>query len=120
MLLEAVLTIVVVSICLSFLVGALATNFRTGVRFQEAVRSLMVMKNRLGLLYVTEASQEDMGQQSLEEPYGQFAVTTTKTKTLNEHLKNVVLKLDWPSGNAQGHLEVTTIVHVSANTPQES
>ena len=47
MLLEAILSVVIVSICLTFIAQSLLTNFRTGVRFQETIRSLLVMENRL-------------------------------------------------------------------------
>ena len=59
MLLEAVLTVVIVSICLTFLVQSLLTNFRTGVGFQEGIKSIMAMENRLGVLYATNASEEE-------------------------------------------------------------
>ena len=60
MLLEAILTVVIVSISLTFITQSLLTNFRTGVRFQETVRSLIVMENRLGLLYATNGSEDQL------------------------------------------------------------
>jgi len=54
MLLEAILTVVIASICLTFIVQSLLTNFRTGVRFQEEVKSLMAAEDRSGLLYATK------------------------------------------------------------------
>ena len=112
MLLEAILSVVIVSICLTFIAQSLLTNFRTGVRFQETVRSFMVMENRLGLLFATSASQEDMDSnaQPLDKPYDKFTVST-QTNTVNDHLKKVELTLNWPVGKPEGHLDVTTIIY---------
>src|ERR1700677_1750787 len=92
MLLEAILTVVIVSICLTFIAQSLLTNFRTGVRFQETVRSLIVMENRLGLLYAVNASED-------------------QTDTINDHLKKVELKLNGPLGQAPNQLDITTIIY---------
>ena len=112
MLLEAILSVVIVSICLTFIAQSLLTNFRTGVRFQEMVRSLMVMENRLGLLYATNASEDllDSYPQPLDKPYDKFTVSA-QTDTINDHLKKVGLTLNWPAGQTQGHLDVTTIIY---------
>jgi type II secretory pathway pseudopilin PulG len=112
MLLEAILTVVIVSICLTFIAQSLLTNFRAGVRFQETVRSLMVMQNRLGLLYVTNASEDQMDSsaKSLDKPYDKFTVST-QADTINDHLKNAVIKLSWPIGQSQGHMDVATIIY---------
>ncbi len=89
MLLEAILSVVIVSICLTFIAQSLLTNFRTGVRFQETVRSLIVMENRLGLLYATNASEDHLYSysQSLDKPYDKFTVSA-QASTINDHLKN--------------------------------
>ena len=112
MLLEAILSVVIVSICLTFIAQSLLTNFRTGMRFQEMVRSFMVMENRLGLLYATSASEEDIDSnaQALDKPYDKFTVST-QTNTVNDHLKKVELTLNWPVGKPEGHLDVTTIIY---------
>ena len=117
MLLEAILSVAIVSICLTLIAQSLLTNFRTGMRFQETVRSLMVMENRLGLLYATSASQEDFDSQteSLEKPYDKFT-TSAQTDTINDHLKKVVLKVNWPAGHTQGHLDTTTIIYSADET----
>ena len=112
MLLEAILSVVIVSICLTFIAQSLLTNFRTGMRFQEMVRSFMVMENRLGLLYATSASEEDLDSnaQALDKPYDKFTVST-QTNTVNDHLKKIELTLNWPIGKPEGHLDVTTIIY---------
>ena len=117
MLLEAILTVVIVSICLTFIAQSLLTNFRTGIRFQETIRSLIVMENRLGLWYATEASNDQFnaGAQTLESPYDKFTVSAA-AETINDHLKKVALKLEWPQGQAQGHMETATIIY----TPNET
>ena len=111
-LLEAILSVVIVSICLTFIAQSLLTNFRTGVRFQETVRSFIVMENRLGLLFDTNASSDliDASAQPLDKPYEKFTVSA-QTDTINNHLEKVGLKLNWPAGQAQGHLDVTTIIY---------
>ena len=117
MLLEAVLSVVIVSICLTFIAQSLLTNFRTGVRFQETVRSLLVMENRLGLLYATSASEDQLASypQFLDKPYDKFTVNAG-ADTVNDHLNRVGLKLNWPAGHAQGQLELTTIIYNSDET----
>ena len=112
MLLEAILSIVIVSICLTFIAQALLTNFRAGVRFQEMTRSLIVMENRLGLLYATNASAEDFDSypQPLDKPYDKFTATARRD-TINDHLKKVGLTLNWPAGRAPGQLVMTTIIY---------
>ena len=112
MLLEAILTVVIVSICLTLIAQSLLTNFRTGVRFQEAVRSLGVMENRLGLLWATDASQDMLNAypQGLEAPYDKFTVDA-QADTINDHLKKIKLRLNWPQGVKQGQLDVTTIIY---------
>jgi len=112
MLLEAILTVVIASICLTFIAQSLLTNFRTGVRFQESTRSFIVMENWLGLLYATSASEDQLEAypQSLDKPYDKFTVTA-QTDTINDHLKKVGLKLNWPAGQTQNHLDVTTIIY---------
>jgi hypothetical protein len=112
MLLEAILTVLIVSISLTFITQSLLTNFRTGVRFQETIRSLIVMENRLGLLYATKASDDllDTYPQAMETPYDKFTVSA-RTDAVNDHLKSIELKLNWPAGQNQGHLNVTTVVY---------
>ena len=114
MLLEAILTVVIVSICLTFIAQSLLTNFRTGVRFQETIRSLIVMENRLGLLYATNASEDQLYSfpQILEKPYDQFKVSA-RTDTINDHLKKIGLKLIWPVVQVKNknHLDITTIIY---------
>lgn len=114
MLLEAILTVVVVSICLTFIVQALLTNFRTSVRFQETVRSLLVMENRLGALYATEASEDQLiaGPQPLDKPYDKFTISA-RTENINDRLKQVDLTLNWPGGRKQGQLDLTTVIYNS-------
>lgn len=116
-LLEAILSVVIVSICLTFIAQALLTNFRTGVRFQEMTRSLIVMENRLGLLYATYASEDQLESypQPLDKPYDKFTVSA-RADTINDHLKNVGLKLNWPAGKIQGHLDVTTVIYIPDET----
>ena len=117
MLLEAILTVVIVSICLTFIAQSLLTNFRAGVRFQETTRSLIVMENRLGLLFATKASEDqiDPYPHPLDKPYDKFTVSG-RADTINDHLKNVALKLNWPSGRVQGRLDVTTIIYYPNET----
>ena len=112
MLLEAILTVVIVSICLTFIAQSLLTNFRTGTRFQETVRSIIVMENRLGVLYATTAAQDQLDPypQTLDKPYDHFTVSA-RTDTVNDHLKKVDLTLNWPLGKTQGHLDATTIIY---------
>jgi type II secretory pathway pseudopilin PulG len=112
MLLEAILSVVIVSICLTFIAQSLLTNFRTGVRFQETIRSLIVMENRLGLLYATTGSEDQLDSyaQPLEEPYDKFTVSA-QSDTINDHLKKVGIKLNWPAGHTPGHLDVTTVIY---------
>ena len=112
MLLEAILSVVIVSICLTFIAQSLLTNFRTGMRFQEAVRSLMAMENRLGLLYATNASEDmlERSAQPLAKPFDKFTVSAS-SDIINDHLKNVGLKLNWPQGRTLGHLDVATIIY---------
>jgi len=112
MLLEAILSVVIVSICLTFIAQSLLTNFRTGVRFQETVRSLIIMENRLGLLYATNASPDLLSTypQPLEAPYDKFTVSTS-TQAISAHLKNIELKLNWPAGKTQGQLNITTVIY---------
>jgi len=114
MLLEAILTVVIVSICLTFIAQSILTNFRTGVRFQEAIRSLIVMENQLGLLYATSGSDDmiDSSSRALEVPYDKFMIHASPS-TLNDHLKNVGLILNWPAGHGQGELKVETIIYNS-------
>ena len=111
MLLEAILTVVIVSICLTFIAQSLLTNFRTGMRFQEMVRSLCVMENRLGLLYATNASQDQLSAypEALQNPYDHFSVSA-RTDSINDHLKRIDLRLNWPQGHRQGQLDATTII----------
>ncbi len=120
MLLEAILTVVIVSICLTFIAQSLLTNFRTGVRFQETVRSLVVMENRLGLLYATNASEDQLDSlpRSLDKPYDKFTISA-RTDTIHDHLKKVGLELNWPTGYTQGHLDVTTVIY-NPNETQSS
>lgn len=112
-LLEAILTVVIVSICLTFLVQSLLTNFRTGVRFQEMTRSLLAMENRLGFLYATKASEDMLGAypQAMEEPFAKFTVSA-QSENVNDHLKRVGFIINWPQGQAHGHLDVATIVYI--------
>ena len=112
MLLEAVLSVVIVSICLTFIAQALLTNFRTGMRFQEMVRSLMVMENSLGLLYATGASDEDFDAypRALQKPYDQFELSVRKDE-IDDHLKKVGLDLSWPAGKNKGRLAVATFIY---------
>jgi len=112
MLLEAILTLVIVSICLTFIAQSLLTNFRTGVRFQETIRSLLAMENKSGLLYATSASDDqlDSSPQALDKPFDKFTASAS-ADTINDHLKKVGIKLYWPAGAAQGHLDLTTIIY---------
>jgi len=121
MLLEAILAVVIVSICLTFIAQSLLTNFRTGVRFQEMTRALLVMENRLGLLYATNASDDQLETyaHSLEQPYDKFTVSA-QADAINDHLKKIGLKLNWPAGHAEGHLDATTVVYIPDETQNKS
>ncbi|MBF0503697.1 MAG: hypothetical protein HQL14_01215 [Candidatus Omnitrophica bacterium] len=121
MLLEAILTVVIVSVCLTFIVQALLTNFRTGMRFQETVRSFLIMENKLGLLYATHASEDqlNLNHQSLEEPYDKFTVST-RTDNINDHLKQVTLILNWPAGQKPGSWDLTTVINIPNGTQASS
>ena len=112
MLLEAILSIVIVSICLTLIAQSLLTNFRTGVRFQEMVRSLIVMENKLGLAYATQASTDDFNSypQALDTPYDQFT-SSAQLSAINDHLKKVEIDLSWPAAKPAGHLALTTIIY---------
>ena len=111
MLLEAILSVVIVSICLTFIAQSLLTNFRTGIRFQEMTRSLIVMENQLSLLFATNNSTEDFDTypQALEKPYDRFS-SSASTENINDHLKKVDIKLNWPAGRTPGQLDLTTII----------
>jgi hypothetical protein len=78
------------------------------------------MENRLGLLYATNASEDLLNSfpQTLDKPYDKFTVSA-RADTINDHLKKVGLKLNWPAGMAQGQLDVTTIIYIS-DEPQSS
>jgi len=120
MLLEAILSVVIVSICLTFIAQSLWTNFRTGMRFQESIRSLIVMENRLGLLFATNGSDDLLGTgpQPLDKPYDKFTVSA-QTNTINDHLRGVKLLLNWP-GQPLGHLDVATIIYNPDETQSSS
>jgi len=119
-LLEAVLSVVIVSICLTFIAQALLTNFRSGIRFQEMSRALIIMENNLSLLYATNDSSEDFDSypKTLEKPYDKFKLSTA-TSTINTNLKNVNLVLYWPAGKKQGQLDLATIIY-TPNQNQEN
>lgn len=112
LLIEAILSVVIVSICLTFIAQSLLTNFRTGMRFQETIRSMIVMENRLGILFATNGSEDSIesAPQSLEKPYDKFTVSA-RTDTINEHLKKVGLILNWPGVPKPNQLDVTTILY---------
>lgn len=111
-LLEAILSVVIVSICLTFIAQSLLTNFRTGTRFQETVRSLIVMENNLGVMCATGASDDllNTDPQPLEAPYDKF-MESAQANTINDHLKNIELKLNWPAGQNQGRLDISTVIY---------
>ncbi|MBI4310044.1 MAG: hypothetical protein HY591_06915 [Candidatus Omnitrophica bacterium] len=111
-LVEAIAAVVTISICLTFIAQALLTNFRAGVRFQEGVRSLLAMENRVGLLCASNGSADQLlsAPQSLEEPYDKFTIHA-KTDDINDRLKQVQLTINWPKGKGQRGLDVTTIIY---------
>ncbi len=111
-LVEAIAAVVVVRICLTLIAQALLTNFRTGIRFGEGVRFLLAMENKIGLLYACNGLPDHLllAPQPLEEPYEKFTLSA-QTSTINDHLKQVRLTLNWPNGNRQRHLDVTTIIY---------
>lgn len=113
MLLEAILAIIIVSICLTFVAQSLLTNFRTGVRFQETARSLIVMENRLGLLFASNGSSDVLEPfaQELKAPYESFSVAA-HTESVSQNLKKVTLSVFWPRGRKPGQLDVTTMIFV--------
>ena len=111
-LLEAVLTVVIVSICLTFIAQALLTNFRTGMRFQETVRALIVMENELGALYAMQwpIDQLDNNAQSLGKPYDKFSFSAEK-QNVEDHLRMVHLKLRWPLPKPNRYFELITFMY---------
>ena len=111
-LVEAVTAVVVVSVCLTLIAQTLLTNFRTGARFQESVRSLLAMENEMGLLYASNGAADQMpsNAQPLEDPYGQMTLTA-QTADINEHLKQVQLTINWPGGRRQNNFNATTIIY---------
>jgi len=113
MLLEAILAIIIVSICLTYVAQSLLTNFRTGLRFQETARSLMVMENRLGILYATNGSSDVLEPfaQSLKVPYESFSVSA-RTDAINQNLKKITLSAFWPRGRKPGELDVATMIYI--------
>ncbi|MDE2222934.1 MAG: hypothetical protein KGK03_07670 [Candidatus Omnitrophica bacterium] len=111
-LMEAILTVLIASICLTFITQSLLTNFRTDLRYQETVRALTAMENRLGLLYATTASEDllNAAPLALEAPYEDFSAQAL-TKTINSHLEEVRLQLNWPAGQAHNRLVITTAIY---------
>jgi len=110
MLLEAILSVVIASICLTFIAQSLLTNFRSGLRFQETVRALMAMENRLGILYATNASEDQMAlsPQSMEKPYDRYNISA-KAEPINDHLNKIALQLGSPAGRTR--LDLTTVIY---------
>jgi len=98
MLLEAILTVVIVSISLTFITQALLTNFRTGERFQKSVRSLLAKENDLGMLYATNAG-----------------LALVQTEDINDHLKKVDLRSNEQGAQGLG-MDVTTVIYYSNET----
>lgn len=118
MLLEVILTVVIFSICMAFIIQSLWINFRVGVRFSLCVRSLIAMENRLGILYATQGSSELLSAtpQALDKPYDQFKISTD-SRPINDHLRWVYLTLHGPAGHHQRPWEMATIIystHVSS------
>jgi prepilin-type N-terminal cleavage/methylation domain-containing protein len=111
-LIEALAAIVIVSICLTLIAQSLLSNFRTGVRFQEGVKTLLAMKNRLGLLYVTTGSADQFlsAPKALESPYERYSIRT-KMENLDKHLKHIDLILSWPVSSKERRLEASTIIY---------
>jgi type II secretory pathway pseudopilin PulG len=110
MLLEAILSIVIISVCLTFMVQSLLTNFRAGFLFKETTRALMAMENNLGLVYATSASDDLLNTRPLANPYHQFTVLT-RAETVSNHLKKIDLRLNSPEARTQRHLDVSTFIY---------
>ena len=108
-LVEAIAAVAVVSICLTLIAQALLANFRAGIRFQERVRFLLAMENKLGLLWASNgpAEQLPLNPQPLEGPYDQLTIAA-KTHAVNDHLKQVELTL---YGRKQRGLYVATFIY---------
>ncbi len=112
MLLEAVLTIVIVSIVLTFIVESLWTNYRTGLRFQETVRALLAMENQLGLLWASSGAPDQLesAARPMDKPY-ELMTTSAQTSRVNAHLKKVDLTLQWPAGSGANRMAVSSILY---------
>ncbi|MBF0510790.1 MAG: hypothetical protein HQL13_00505 [Candidatus Omnitrophica bacterium] len=113
MLLEALLSVVIVSVSLTLIAESLLTNLKTTERFQEMTTAFMGLENRLGLLYATNASPEDFNQypKDLGKPFGSMT-SLSRTENINDNLKTVDLEINWPSGKHKAGLDITTMVYI--------
>jgi type II secretory pathway pseudopilin PulG len=111
-LIEAIAAVILVSICLTLIAQALLVNSRSSARFQDGVRSLMAMENKIGLLYATNGAADQMTPtlRLLEEPYKGMAIRI-QTSKINDHLKKMELALQWLQGTGHRSLSATTIIY---------
>ena len=109
---EAIAAVVVVSVSLTLIAQSLLTNFHAGTRFEESVAALLALENQMGLLYVTNGSDElFVAGQALEAPYEKFSLRGEK-KDLSEHLKEARLALHWHNRKKEYRMEATTLLYV--------
>ena len=111
-LVEAIAAVVVMSVCLTLLAQSLLTNSRTGARFQESVRQMLVMENRIGLLYASNGSADQLSPapHTLPAPYSKYTVSA-RTKDLDLPLERVDLTVTAVHAKRNIDFNVTAFVY---------
>ncbi len=101
MLLESILSVIIISIVLSFMLQSMFVNFHTNLRFGQMTKSLLVMENSLADLYLLgnlEKNNDTLG-------------VGVQTNIINEHLKKVQLQFNTTPNDPKNNLNLTTIIY---------
>lgn len=108
-LIEAVASVVIVSICLLWIVQALLTNMRAGARFQERTQSLFAAQNHLGAAYASHGFSGLMASdpQALDTPYEGLSARAAEN-AVDDKLTRVVFTFTNTKGKTV--LNVSTLI----------
>ncbi len=110
-LIEAAAAVVVVSVSLTLITQSLMANTRTGLRFQETVRSLFVMENVLGMTLAVNGAGDSINSQpsSLNEPYQQMTAQAF-TRSITDGIKQVDLTVTLNKKKGQQSINASTYI----------
>lgn len=114
-LLEALMIVVILSISLTSIIGALVSSLRASVYSADYTKAVLLAENKLFSLMKNMSIEESFkGEGSFDVPFDKFRYQVqSQGVAFNEHcdfLQEVHVNVLWSTGSKEGFLSLTTLL----------